>query len=69
MQTPRAKVRLGLSSVAIAIAMSVPALAVAEKKPEPPPVDTIQGLQVGLPVFAEKDGEWRMIITATGPLR
>ena len=41
---------------------------VAEKKPEPAPVDTIQGLQVGLPAFAEKDGEWRMIITATGPV-
>jgi uncharacterized protein (TIGR02266 family) len=40
-----------------------------EKKPEPTPGDTIQGLQVGLPVFAEKDGEWRMIITATGPVK
>jgi uncharacterized protein (TIGR02266 family) len=42
---------------------------VPEKKPEPVPGDTIQGLQVGLPVFAEKDGEWRMIITATGPVK
>jgi hypothetical protein len=42
---------------------------VPEKKPEPAPGDTIQGLQVGLPVFAEKDGEWRMIITATGPVK
>jgi uncharacterized protein (TIGR02266 family) len=41
---------------------------VPEKKPEPAPADAIQGLQVGLPVFAEKDGEWRMIITATGPV-
>ena len=24
---------------------------------------------VGLPVFAEKYGEWRMIITATGPVK
>ena len=42
---------------------------IAEKKPEPAPPDAIQGLQVGPPVFAEKDGEWRMIITATGPVK
>jgi hypothetical protein len=40
-----------------------------EKKPEAVPADTIQGLQVGLPVFSEKDGEWRMVITATGPVK
>lgn len=42
---------------------------VPEKKPEAVPADTIQGLQVGLPVFSEKDGEWRMVITATGPVK
>jgi hypothetical protein len=39
-----------------------------EKKPEPAPADTIQGLQVGLPVFSQKGGEWRMVIAATGPV-
>ncbi len=37
----------------------------AETKPAP---DTIGGLQVGLPVFSEKDGQWRMVLAASGPV-
>jgi uncharacterized protein (TIGR02266 family) len=40
-----------------------------DKKPEPVPADTIQGLQVGLPVFSEKDGEWRMVIISNAPAK
>jgi uncharacterized protein (TIGR02266 family) len=50
-----------------------------EKAPEPkkepeksaetkPPPETIAGLSVGLPVFSEKNGEWRMVLAASGPV-
>ena len=65
MQTPRAKVRPGLLSVAIAIAMSVPALAVAEKKPEHPtegPALKYEGAPSGISPEQTKD-----MITSEGP--
>jgi len=55
--------------VAIAEKKPAPAPAPApEKKPQLAAADTIQGLQVGLPVFSDKGGEWRMVIAATGPV-
>ncbi|MFC1655208.1 AMIN domain-containing protein [Myxococcota bacterium] len=57
--------RSGAAPVGVAEKKPAPA---AEKKSQPPPVDTIEGLQVGSPMFSEKDGEWRMVITATGPV-
>lgn len=37
----------------------------AETRPAP---DSIGGLSVGLPVFSEKGGEWRMVLAASGPV-
>lgn len=58
--------RSGAAPVGVAEKKPAPA---AEKKPQPPPAETIEGLQVGSPMFSEKAGEWRMVITATGPVK
>ena len=65
MQTPRAKVRPGLLSVALAIAMTVPALAVAEKKAEHPTAGAelkYEGAPSGISPEQTKD-----MITSEGP--